>query len=82
MLANALGALMTQKTGNHLVGMDLEAAEKFVADKKITHDGVAVTSLRVVVENGEPQMCTKDYRTDRGNVETEGGKVTKFVGCN
>ena len=38
--------------------------------------------VRVVMEDGQPNAMTMDYRTDRVNVQVEAGTVTRYCGNN
>ena len=39
-------------------------------------------TVRVVMEDGQPNAMTMDYRTDRVNVQVEAGTVTRYCGNN
>jgi hypothetical protein len=83
MLAQALGGLLTQINGAKMViGMDIDSANKFCTDKTVTSDDgnkTVIKNVRVVDEDGNALMVTEDYREDRVNVKTVGGKITEIV---
>lgn len=53
-------------------GKSLDEVEDWADENDMT--------VRVVMEDGQPNAMTMDYRTDRVNVQVEDGTVTRYCG--
>ena len=64
-----------------LIGKTVEEAKTWLAETKPVNQEQEVNMVRSVNVDGEEMMTTKDYRVNRANVVTVGGKITEVRGC-
>lgn len=63
---------MNENDFRHIIGKTIEEARETLAS--------AGKTIRVTMKDGEAAVVTRDFRTDRLNVEIRDGKITGLRG--